>query len=1645
MRTHQTILATFALLFGASPCFSQNIDNNTNVGTPENGLFHGGTFDTVQLANGNLHIEIPLWATPGRGVPTGAFFVLDSNQWRVTYHTDRNGIVSAGVVIDWSGAPGGAFRGPGDYLFVRQSVPKPHSYCQYFQYYQVMLREPNGTKHHMQPDPGPDQGPNCALNQTVWFADDGSGLEYNSSTGPVTKAGWISGTMDTNGNYTSTTDTLGRTLQFSDSSGNPLTIQVNYTSVPAHTNFCPYITADNCSEFSGNLSEVSQIILPNGMTYTFNYVHNDLGEPSSMTLPSGAQIGWTWATYDGGEWPEPAVTSRSETVGGQVFTWTYGHGSAPGTSMVQTIIDPLGNETDLAGANVPLGPAGCSYQPIGVMIGTKQFFSGNGTSKVLLRTETTDYSNAYCAVQPIRVTTTWNQTNQVSKVETDYDSFAVPGISSVTLSASNPTARREYDWGTGAPGNLLRRTAFSYLHLANSNYLSANILDRVTSKTVYDSANNTCQGLSQACAVNSYSYDSTTITSTSSTQAPNHDYTGHGSTFTVRGNLTQTSHWLNSSGAWLNTTNTFDDLGNLRSTMDPNGNVTSYNYTDNFTDGTNRNAQAFVTQITHPVTNGVNHIEKKQYFWYTSLVAASCGQNFSAACVNNASLPQPDYVTFTYDSMRRPLAITRGDGGITTGSYNDTSLPLSVAASSSITSALSKTTTTLFDDLYRLKQTQLTSDQQGTVFTDTTYDALGRKSTVTNPHRSAASPTDGTTTFFYDALGRSCLLVPPDGTQPSPGVSCPSTRPTGDVLTTYSGNTVTVTDQAGISRKSVADGLGRLTQVFEDPAGLNYETDYQYDALENLTRVDQKGGDSNTAHWRTRIFAYNSLSQLLCAANPEIQMVTCHNPDSGTYTAGTTRYSYDNNGNLTTKKSPKPNQTSGSVTVTATYAYDALNRVTSKSFDNGDPTINYAFDGVVPTGWPTACAPGTFSFGNSIGKRTAMCDAAGMELWGSSITSGIGWMTTDQRTTNSVTKTATYQNNFGGGLATLTYPSGRAITYTPDGVGRTSKVVDFPNSINYVVGTCANGTDNFGVCYTPPGSPSSLTNGANLLSTFYYNPRLQPCRMSVKSSGTAPVSCTDTALGNVLDFNYNFNLGASDNGNVIKITNNRDTTRDINYGYDTLNRIAYAYTDGNLWGETYQIDPWGSLNKILPYTGKPQPENLNQTAGPNNQFTGMSYDAAGNLLNDGASNYAFDGESRVTTAAGVAYTYDGSGKRVKKSSGKLYWYGLGNDTLNETDLAGNTNNSTFNEFVFFGGRRIARRDSSGNVFYYLADHLGTSRVMFQSGQTSPCYDADFYPYGVERTPVVNSCPQNYKFTGKERDSESGLDNFGARYNSSILGRFMTPDWAARPTSVPYAVFSNPQTLNLYSYSTNNPTSHADADGHWDPWEHVEITTLSYAQAHLPVDERIVTGVRDRDGGGLGGHNPYVAWLVNRAEWKNEQYSQGTQANHFLRDRSQSQLQAYVSGIDELRSDAGHARLALQLAGPGAARQATEDALHLIQDSFAHTARVGGNGAITHIQCFTCAHFGGGYDHQHPDLRDANGQLTNQGQGSVNAGAAFLTIMQNAATMSDTQFNNAIENFLSQFFSQELNNDLTSETGGEWVGGWVGGAIPPRKQ
>jgi RHS repeat-associated protein len=84
-------------------------------------------------------------------------------------------------------------------------------------------------------------------------------------------------------------------------------------------------------------------------------------------------------------------------------------------------------------------------------------------------------------------------------------------------------------------------------------------------------------------------------------------------------------------------------------------------------------------------------------------------------------------------------------------------------------------------------------------------------------------------------------------------------------------------------------------------------------------------------------------------------------------------------------------------------------------------------------------------------------------------------------------------------------------------------------------------------------------------------------------------------------------------------------------------------------------------------------------------------------------------------------------------------------------------------------------------------------------------DIDYYPYGGAEHDYCGTVPQNYKFTGKERDSDSMLDYFGARYDASGIGRFMTPDPLGGDSG-------DPQSMNKYAYARNNPLAFTDPSG-----------------------------------------------------------------------------------------------------------------------------------------------------------------------------------------------------------------------------------------
>ena len=135
------------------------------------------------------------------------------------------------------------------------------------------------------------------------------------------------------------------------------------------------------------------------------------------------------------------------------------------------------------------------------------------------------------------------------------------------------------------------------------------------------------------------------------------------------------------------------------------------------------------------------------------------------------------------------------------------------------------------------------------------------------------------------------------------------------------------------------------------------------------------------------------------------------------------------------------------------------------------------------------------------------------------------------------------------------------------------------------------------------------------------------------------------------------------------------------------------------------------------------------------------------------------------------------------------------------------------EYIFFNGQRIAMRNASTHVVsYFVLDHLGSTSVLADAAGNI-INDSDYTPYGGEMPFATGNPALHYKFTGKERDAESGNDYFGARYYASSMGRWMSPDWSAKEEPVPYAKLDDPQSLNLYAYVRNNPLSRVDKDGH----------------------------------------------------------------------------------------------------------------------------------------------------------------------------------------------------------------------------------------
>src|SRR5713226_813006 len=188
MRATKHSFVVLAVTVFAVSCFGQDVNNSLNVGIPENGVFHGTDIETVQLGNGGLHIELPLWSVAGRGLSVGYSYIYDNRAWRFLRNCDSSGFCTDSVRTEYQTTLYGKIVGPLDYTVTQQASGWLCGTASGWVYTNYVLREPNGTKHHFVPDLGPF--PPCFAQQsqqpTIMYADDGSGwyLRTNSAGDP---------------------------------------------------------------------------------------------------------------------------------------------------------------------------------------------------------------------------------------------------------------------------------------------------------------------------------------------------------------------------------------------------------------------------------------------------------------------------------------------------------------------------------------------------------------------------------------------------------------------------------------------------------------------------------------------------------------------------------------------------------------------------------------------------------------------------------------------------------------------------------------------------------------------------------------------------------------------------------------------------------------------------------------------------------------------------------------------------------------------------------------------------------------------------------------------------------------------------------------------------------------------------------------------------------------------------------------------------------------------------------------------------------------------------------------------------------------------------------------------------------------------
>ena len=1118
---------------------------------------------------------------------------------------------------------------------------------------------------------------------------------------------------------------------------------------------------------------LTKITLANGQSYQFKY--NVYGEIEKVIYPSGGYERFAYAAIEPVQISSPPydqanrgivdrwVSAKGDGTDEQHWTYSASRGTAPNyTAYKVTTTNPDGTRTEqyLHDENDPNvhRPYGFDNQKTGRPYETRSYSSAN---QLLRRTltkyevtgaQTGGYSGATRDIRPIKEVSLAFEPNASSALASMSETIYDTNSDAQYFASLNPKQAKTYhyvavDLTTAQTANIDSIAAlFSSSNLANTsetdylydgNYKARNIVTLPVETRVKDASGN-------VVAKSQIAYDegSYPIISAGTDQMwtdPNTSY---------RANPTTARSWTDiGANQYVETHAQFDNFGNLRKAWDAKGNVSETEYSSTYkyayptkvitsvpdTTGANGSATAFETTSVYDLTTGLP----------TSTVDA------------NGQTTQMEY----NDSLLRPTKIIPPSaGGQTVMEYVDTPNAVSVKTKTQIDATNWAESTVYADGIGRAVKTEK-KDNAGNVFVETEYDNMGRVKRVTNPYRNGETKlwTENT----YDDLSRVTKVQTPDNAEVNTSFDLSVSVTLGTV--------VTVTDQAGKTRRSLTNALGQLARVDEpdDSNNLgaisspNQATSYAYDTLNNLTTVSQGA--------QTRTFAYDSLSRLKQAINPE---------------SGTISYAYDANGNLTTKTD------AGSIVTT--YAYDNLNRVKARTYSDATPAVSYNYDGT-----------GLGSVPNfSKGKLTKVSSSISETKYDAF--DNVGKVLTSRQLTDGQTYGFAYAYNLGGMLTEETYPSGRKVKNMIDTDASLAKVETQPTGGSY-----ATRAESF--AYTAAGAVSSMQLGNGKWETAQFNSRLQPTQLGL---GT---SATDQSLWKVnYDYTTNGN-GTDNNGNVRKQT---ITATSINplvqtYDYDSLNRLKSATETSNssqTWKQTFQYDRYGNRNFDTNNTttlGSCPPAQCNPTIdAANNRFTtgqGYTYDLSGNVTADAQGRtFVYDAENKQKEIKDASnnsigkYFYDGDGKRVKKVSAQ------------ETTL-----------FVYDASGKLAAEylmttatPQTPTTSYLTTDTLGSPRVITdQSGNVTS--RRDFMPFGEEianlgnRTAAIGyqTDSTRQKFTGYERDSESDLDFAQARYFDSGFGRFTSPDYFVNDTHV-----REPQSWNLYTYARNNPLNRIDPLG-----------------------------------------------------------------------------------------------------------------------------------------------------------------------------------------------------------------------------------------